>query len=56
VAELARAESQMERHFGDDSKKMGHRNEKVTLTVYIHLFNPDVNDADGLDDIWGKAS
>lgn len=40
----------------DISKKMGHANERVTLTVYIHLFNPDVTDTDDLDDIWSKAS
>lgn len=38
------------------SELMGHANERVTLTVYIHLFNPDVTDTGGLDDIWGSAA
>jgi integrase len=37
------------------SELMGHANERVTLTVYVHLFNPDVAETDDLDDIWGSG-
>jgi integrase len=39
------------------SEMMGHRNEKISVTVYVHLFNSDTVDTNSeLDDIWGSAA
>jgi len=39
------------------SEMMGHKNEKVTISVCIHPFNPDTVDTqDVMDGIWGSAA
>lgn len=39
------------------SEMMGHANERVTITIYAHRFNPDAVDTkSAMDAIWGSAA